>query len=106
MFRKIKWGIHPKTHKTSTEGKTIESGILPSKVILPIRQHIGVPCIPIVKKGSNVKKGQVIASSDAPLSSNVHATLSGSVIDISSKPHPVLGECLAITIESDGLDQW
>lgn len=106
MFSKMKWGIHPETHKTPTEGKTIESGLLPQKVFLPVRQHIGVPCVPLVKKGDSVKKGQVIASSDALLSSNVHATLSGTVVDVSSKPHPGLGECLAITIESDGLDQW
>jgi len=106
MFSKFKWGIHPETHKTPTEGKAIESGPLPGKVILPVRQHIGVPGVPLVKKGDSVKKGQVIAASDAPVSSNVHATISGSVVDISSKPHPGLGECLAITIESDGLDQW
>lgn len=106
MFKKIKWGIHSETHKTPTESKAIENGQLPSKVILPIRQHIGVPCEPIVKKGALVKKGQVIASSDAPVSSNIHATISGTVVDVSNKPHPGLGECLAITIESDGLDQW
>lgn len=106
MSKKLKWGIHPETHKTATEGKPIENGVLPSKVILPVRQHIGVPCDPIVKKGDSVKKGQVIASSDKPMSSNIHATISGKVTDVSVKPHPGLGECLAITIESDGLDQW
>lgn len=106
MLSKFKWGIHPETHKTPTEGKPIESGILPRQVILPVQQHIGVPCVPIVKKGDRVLKGQIIASSDAPLSSNIHASISGNVVDISSKPHSELGECLAITIESDGLDQW
>ncbi len=106
MFNKFRWGIHPETHKTPTEGKVIESGPLPDKVILPVRQHLGVPCAPIVKKKDSVKKGQIIASSDAPVSSNVHATISGTVVDVSNKPHPGLGECLAITIESDGLDQW
>jgi electron transport complex protein RnfC len=106
MFKKIKWGIHADTHKTPTESKAIENGQLPSKVVLPVRQHIGAPCEPLVKKGALVKKGQVIASSDAPVSSNIHATISGTVIDVSNKPHPGLGEALAITIESDGLDQW
>ncbi|MFZ3132605.1 MAG: electron transport complex subunit RsxC, partial [Desulfosporosinus sp.] len=106
MFNKFKWGIHPETHKTPTKDKAIESGSLPGKVILPVRQHLGVPCVPIVKKKDSVKKGQIIASSDAPVSSNVHATISGTVVDVANKPHPGLGECLAITIESDGLDQW
>ncbi len=106
MLGKIKWGIHPETHKSPTEGKTIESNSLPPKVILPVRQHIGAPSEPIVKKGDAVKKGQLIAAGNAPVSSNVHATISGTVVEVADKPHPGLGKCLAITIESDGMDQW
>lgn len=106
MLGKIKWGIHPETHKTPTEGKAIESNALPLKVILPVSQHIGAPSVPIVKKGDTVKKGQLIAEGKAPVSSNIHATISGKVIEVSDQPHPSLGKCLAITIESDGLDEW
>jgi len=106
MLGKIKWGIHPDTHKSPTEGKAIESNELPGKVIIPIQQHIGAPCEPIVKKGDLVKKGQLIAAAKTPVSSNVHATISGKVVDVSDKPHPSLGKCLAITIESDGQDEW
>ncbi|MDD4359521.1 MAG: RnfABCDGE type electron transport complex subunit C, partial [Syntrophaceticus sp.] len=106
MFGGIKWGIHPQTHKTLTEGKAIERGELPQKVILPVRQHIGAPSLPIVKKGDNVKKGQVVAAADGAVSSNIHASISGTVVDISEQPHPSYGDCLAITIESDGSDQW
>ncbi|MGE5390750.1 MAG: electron transport complex subunit RsxC [Deltaproteobacteria bacterium] len=106
MLGKIKWGIHPDTHKSPTEGKAIESNELPNRVILPVQQHIGAPSVPIVKKGDLVKKGQLIAEAKAPVSSNVHATISGKVVDVSDQPHPVLGKCQAITIESDGLDEW
>ena len=106
MFGGIKWGIHPQTHKTLTEGKAIERGELPQKVILPVRQHIGAPSLPIVKKGDNVKKGQVVAAADGAVSSNIQASISGTVVDISEQPHPSYGDCLAITIESDGSDQW
>jgi electron transport complex protein RnfC len=106
VFGGIKWGIHPQTHKTLTEGKAIERGELPQKVILPVRQHIGAPSLPIVKKGDNVKKGQVVAAADGAVSSNIHASISGTVVDISEQPHPSYGDCLAITIESDGSDQW
>lgn len=106
MFGKMTWGIHPNTHKAPTEGKVIESHELPGKVILPVRQHIGAPSVPIVKKGDTVKKGQLIASASGPVSSNVHATISGTVVDVSEQPHPSLGKCLAITIENDGLDEW
>ncbi|MEN6326602.1 MAG: electron transport complex subunit RsxC [Syntrophomonas sp.] len=106
MLGKIKWGIHPETHKTPTEGKAIESNALPLKVILPVSQHIGAASVPIVKKGDTVKKGQLIAEGKAPVSSNVHATISGKVVEVSDQPHPSMGKCPAITIESDGLDEW
>jgi electron transport complex protein RnfC len=28
------------------------------------------------------------------------------VIDVSDQPHPALGKCMAVIIESDGLDEW
>jgi len=106
MLGKIKWGIHPNSHKSPTESKAIEVNELPGKVILPVQQHIGAPAVPIVKKGDLVKKGQLIAEGKALVSSNVHATISGKVVEVSDQPHPVQGKCQAITIESDGLDEW
>lgn len=106
MVKSFRGGVHPNGHKDYTSGKQIEIAPLPSKVIIPVRQHIGAPCTPIVEKGDEVKKGQVIAKNDAFVSSNVHASISGKVIDISDYPHPLFGKCLSIVIENDGMDQW
>lgn len=106
MFGKRKWGIHPNTHKTPTDGKAIENGKLPQKVVIPVSQHIGAASKPIVKKGDEVKKGQLIAEGCGPVSSNVHATISGKVTSVNDQPHPIMGKCLAVTIESDGKDEW
>lgn len=106
MLGKRKWGIHPNTHKTPTEGKAIENGKVPQKVVIPVSQHIGAPSKPIVKKGDEVKKGQLIAEACGPVSSNIHATISGKVTSVADQPHPSMGKCLAITIESDGMDEW
>lgn len=106
MLGKIAWGIHPNTHKEATEKQPIESGGLPDKVVLPVSQHIGAPGEPIVKKGETVKKGQIIAKATTSLSSNVHASISGKIASIKEETHPVMGRCTAITITSDGLDEW
>ena len=106
MFGRVKWGIHPKTHKTATANKPIENMKLPQAVIIPVRMHIGAPAEPIVKKGDKVKTGQVIATSSAPVSSNIHSSVSGTVVDILDKPHSIYGQCLSIIIASDGLDRW
>ncbi|MDR3289376.1 MAG: electron transport complex subunit RsxC [Peptococcaceae bacterium] len=106
MLSKVKWGVHPDTRKTATEGKPIESNALPERVVIPVRQHLGAPCEPVVKKGDVVKKGQRIAAANAPLASHIHASLSGTVIEVADKPHPGLGQCPAIVIENDGQDAW
>ncbi|MDD3653366.1 MAG: electron transport complex subunit RsxC [Desulfotomaculaceae bacterium] len=99
-------GVHPNDSKKYTAAKPIETAPLPKKVIIPLRQHIGAPVSAIVKKGDDVKKGQLIAQSNAFVSGNVHASISGKVIDIADYPHSVFGTCLSIVIESDGQDAW
>ncbi|AXG38733.1 electron transport complex subunit RsxC [Enterococcus gilvus] len=75
----------------------------PKLVTLPMQQHIGGRCTPLVKKGDSVTVGQKIADSEAFVSAPIHASVSGKVKGIK----PVLmanGQmCDAIHIASDGL---
>ncbi len=74
----------------------------PERVYIPVGQHIGAPCTPLVKKGDTVKVGQLIADSDKPFSAPIHASVSGTVVEISEKPI-VNGQVMTfIVIESDG----
>lgn len=86
--------------------KPIEKAPLPQKVIIPVSQHIGSPGTPVVKVGDMVKKGQLIAWDDAFITSSVHASISGKVVDIAEYDSSYKGKCLSIVIESDGLDEW
>ncbi|AKN34052.1 electron transporter RnfC [Clostridium carboxidivorans P7] len=106
MFKSFRGGVHPNDRKSYTSGKAIEVLPVPNKVTIPVRQHIGAPCSPIVKKGDEVKKGQVIAKTDAFVSANIHSSISGTVVDIGDYNHPVFGKCQAIVIENDGKDEW
>jgi len=106
VIKSFRGGIHPNDNKSYTADKPIEIAQLPSKVIIPVRQHIGAPCDPVVAKGDLVKKGQVIASNAAFVSSPVHASLSGVITDVGEYSHPVFGKCLSVVIENDGLDEW
>ena len=106
MMKSFRGGVHPNDSKSYTASKPIETAPLPDKAIIPVRQHIGAPCSPIVAKGDIVKKGQLIATTDAFVSGNVHASISGKVIDVGDYPHPVFGTCLAIVVENDGKDEW
>lgn len=61
------------------------------KISIQLKQHVGAPCIPIVNKGDNVKKGQLIAKPQG-LGANIHSSVYGKVIDIEEN---------SITIEPD-----
>ncbi|MBM3255394.1 MAG: RnfABCDGE type electron transport complex subunit C, partial [Candidatus Omnitrophica bacterium] len=92
-------------HKHLTESKSIERLPLPAKVYLPLIQHLGKACIPQVKAGDIVLAGQKIASVQAQVSAPIHASISGKVLAIQDYPHPLLGRCAAIVIESDAEDK-
>lgn len=52
----------------------------PGIVYIPLRQHIGVPGMPIVTPGQMVEKGQLIAAiPEGGLGASIHASISGTV---------------------------
>ncbi len=90
-------------------GKRLQNAPLPEKVIIPLRQGFSAEVAPAVKEGDYVKTGQVIGRNEPhpkKPSTPVHASISGRVIKIEQRSHPLGGETLSIIIESDGQDDW
>lgn len=87
------------THKTPTDrlvarlglsqyyGKHARSCVelLPDEVFIPFQQHIGKPAVAVKGIGSTVEKGELIAKADEGLSVNIHASVAGTVTDITPK---------------------
>jgi len=96
-------GIEPKGKKDLTEGREPQAVFQPKQVILPLRQHIGVACEPLVQVGDMVALGQKIGDGEG-LCVPVHASVSGRVVALEMRPHPGGGEGMAVVIENDGLD--
>ena len=71
-------GIHPKENKYSA-GKSIETITIPAQVVVPLAQHIGAPCQPVVKRGDEVKVGTLLGKSVGFVSANIHSPVSGKV---------------------------
>ena len=57
----IHGGIHPPERKELADPGYVHEMPLPSKLVLPISQHIGAPARPVVEVGDAVKGGQMIA---------------------------------------------
>lgn len=97
-------GVHPPHAKASSEALPIETAPAPETVVIPLSQHIGAPCKPIVKVNDKVKVGQCIAEAGGFVSAPIHASVSGKVKKIEPRPHPSGGLVDAIVIENDGED--
>jgi len=97
-------GVHPPENKFS-KGKKIETLPLPKTVTIPTGQHIGAPTKVVVKRGDEVKVGQLIAKAGGFVSANIHSSVSGKVkkvdtiFDSSGYKRP------AVLIDVDG-DEW
>ena len=99
-------GVHPHDSKHYSKSSAISVAPLPSRVIIPLSQHIGSPSTPIVQVGDTVKTGQKIAEASGYVSINHHASISGTISKIDSFAHPVGNMQLAIEITGDGQDTW
>ena len=96
---KFHGGVHPNYMKAPDVPVTVIAP--PPQVVLPMMQHIGAPCKPLVAVGDYVKMGQKIADNPAPVSAPIHATVPGKVIAIEPRPHPLGDMIPAIVIEND-----
>ncbi len=94
-------GVHPPHFKSETENKAIVNCPLPEKIILPLSQHIGAPCKPLVKAGQRVKAGEKIADSEAFISAPIHSSVSGVVQSLAPHPHFTGADIMSITIIPD-----
>ena len=74
----------------------------PPQVVIPMSQHIGAICEPLVSIGQQVLVGQCIGRSQAKVSACIHASVSGTVIAIEDFVTTQGAISPAVTIESDG----
>ena len=86
MKRLFFGGIHPKYNKEMSTHITTFHTINPKQVVIPLQQHIGAPCAPLVAVGDKVLRGQKIGDGEG-LCVPVHASVSGTVVAIEPRPH-------------------
>ena len=101
-------GVKTTRHKLESNQHPIAPGATPSRLVVPLHQHVGATAKPIVQPGDRVLKGQMIGQADGYLSVGIHAPTSGVVtaVDQQPVPHPSGLPDLCVTIEADGDDRW
>ena len=78
---------------------------VPKTVTVPMSMHIGKPAKPVVKRGDEVKVGQLIAEADGFISAPVHSGVSGKVQKIDEMTTAMGFKVPCVVIETDGLQE-
>ncbi len=102
MSHTFKGGVHPNYMKAPEVPVSVVAP--PAQVIIPMAQHIGAPCKPLVSVGDHVLMGQKIGENPAPVSAPVHASVSGKVIAVEPRHHPLGDMIMSVVIENDYQD--
>ncbi len=94
-------GLNVPHYKSFSEKQPIKVASLPEEIIIPLSQHIGAPCQPLVKVGDRVKAGQKIGEAESFVCAPVHASLSGKVKAIEKRPihSGQMVECIVIEVD-------
>lgn len=107
-LHKFHGGIHPPGNKIQSTQSGIARAPMPSRLVIPFRQHAGESARPVVNPGDLVLKGQPIGTPDGFVSSAVHAPTSGVIAAIDMQPvaHPSGMPDLCATLIPDGKEEW
>ena len=101
-------GVFPQYNKELSANQPVREQIIPTKLILPLQQQVGLPAEVLVKVGESVKKNQLLAQSPKDpkkaLVVPVHAPTSGVIraIEPATLAHPSGLQDMAIILEPDG----
>ena len=95
-------GVHPKGNKEYAEHKAVQEFPEPDLLVIPMSQHIGAPCKPLVKKGDRVTVGQKIGDNQG-LCVPVHSPVSGTVKSVEMKAHTSGTTVMSVVIVNDHL---
>jgi electron transport complex protein RnfC len=100
-LKTFRGGIHPPYNKELASGKAIAPCPVPPEVIIPLQQHIGAPCEPLVKEGERVEVGQKIGEASAFVSAPVHSSVSGVVKEIAEARNFTGARVRSVVIAAD-----
>ena len=92
-------GIHPPGHKLATRELPIARAPIPHRLVVPMSQHLGAPCQPLVSEGDPVLRGQKIGDVEAMVSAPVHSPATGYVTGIVDTLTPSGTRSVAVQIE-------
>ncbi len=91
-------GVHPEDGKEISSRQPVRTVFPRGDCVYPLKQHMGNPSVPVVKRGDYVLTGQLIAAADGDFSANLHSSISGTVRGIEKRrlADGSSGDCIVI----------
>ena len=89
-------------HRKDTAELETTSMPLPREIVLPMQQHIGALCQPVVKKGDHVDVGSLVGHAPHGLSADIFSGVSGTVTAIQPVFYSTGKTDTTVIIETDG----
>lgn len=81
-------GVHPEEYKSLSDSRAIERMPFVKEYTLPLSQHLGAPSRLLVRKGQEVRRGQLIAEPASYVSVALHSPVDGTVGYTGLVDHP------------------
>ena len=100
MAFRIKGGIRPDDHKY-TANLPVMNLTEPEYISIPLTQHVGVMCRPVVSVGDRVFRGQLVGEIPGGLGCPVHSGISGVVKKIEEFTTDAGGSSFRVIVEND-----
>ena len=82
LRRGFEHGVHPAHLKEQTADLPIQRVPFVKDYVMPLGQHIGVPCEAVVTVGERVRRGQLIAKPGGFVSTALHSPVTGTVTKV------------------------
>ena len=89
-------------HHKETANLPTEHLPIPQKVILPMSQHVGAPCVPCVKKGDSVFVGTMVGKAPSAMSMHIYSSVSGTVSSVEQILYNAGASDTVVVIQPDG----
>lgn len=100
-FRRARGAAVP--HRKDTAEMPTTTMPVPADIVLPMQQHIGALCEPVVKKGDHVDVGSLVGHAPRGLSADIFSGVSGTVKNIEQVFYSSGKSDTVVVIETDGL---
>ena len=97
-------GTHLPEEKGLTSDVPITAMPAPAEVLIPLKQHLGIPVSPAVAPGDRVRRGTLLGDKADGLRARVHSSVSGEVLAITEALLPDGSTVPAVRIGTGGDD--